>query len=40
MKEYNTPKMEVITIGTSDVITTSGGGGVSGWAPDSDDTEF
>ena len=40
MKKYNEPMLEVITIDTHDVITASGGGGTSGWAPDSDDSEF
>lgn len=38
MKEYKTPELEIIAINTQDVITKSGG--ISGWAPDSDDTEF
>lgn len=44
MKDYKAPEFEIITIYSQDVITTSGGysqvGGIEGWAPDSDDSEF
>ena len=37
-KTFETPELDVIIMAIADVITTSGG--LEGWAPDSDDSEF
>ncbi len=43
MKKYTHPEMTAVTFDCKDIITTSGEyvqPGFSGWAPDSDDSEF
>ena len=31
MKRYETPEMEILAIGTEDIVTASGGGGTPPW---------
>ena len=42
MKNYETPDVKIVPFHTEDVVTASSfiQPGFSGWAPDSDDSEF
>lgn len=42
MKTYETPEMKIVLLNDVDIIATSYDqiGGIEGWAPDSDDSEF